>query len=170
MNGLPEGAPTDWITVSESLLTQIDEIPERLHYDHVKTTLEGTSLDLEILNASFRDRFYPSLRMSWDGETGKVTIHQVGDARPVFSNWPLDQEGRNRATCELFASSSRDKESGALVPLTKRDQAFLCALLGEVPNFLVHAAKQHPKSSTRLASLTGKSQGLRRKALKLKGI
>ena len=175
MNGLPAETVTDWISVSESLLTQIDEIPERLHYDSVQSKLEGPSdsiIEKLILNASFRDRFYPSLRMNWEPDSGKVTIFGGENGRPHFSTWPVDLEGRNRETFELFAPSSSGNGNGnAATPnLTKRDQAFLAVLLGEVPNFLVHAANQHPSASARISSLSRKAKGLRKKALKLKSI
>lgn len=175
MNGLPSQALTDWISVADGLLTQIDEIPERLHYDSVQSKLEGPSdsiIEKLILNASFRDRFYPSLRMSWEPDSGKVTIFGAENGRPHFSTWPIDLEGRNRETFELFAPSSSGNGNGnAATPnLTKRDQAFLAALLGEVPNFLVHAANQHPTASARLSSLSRKAKDLRKKALKLKSI
>ena len=179
MNGLPAEAVTDWISVAEGLLTQIDEIPERLHYDSVQSKLEGPSnsiIEKLILNASFRDRFYPSLRMNWEPDSGKVTIFGGENGRPTFSTWPIDQEGRNKAAFELFAPPSSGTGNGngngnAAAPnLTKRDQAFLTVLLGEVPNFLVHAANQHPSASARLSSLSRKAKGLRKKALKLKSI
>jgi hypothetical protein len=173
MNLLSAEALTDWISVAESLLTQINEIPERLHYDSVQSKLEGPSdsiIEKLILNASFRDRFYPSLRMSWEPDSGKVTIFGAENGRPHFSTWPIDLEGRNRETLELFAPSSSGNGNAATPNLTKRDQAFLAVLLGEVPNFLVHAANQHPTASARLSALSRKAKGLRKKALKLKSI
>jgi hypothetical protein len=169
MNGLPEGAFTDWTSVAESLLQQFNEIPERLHYDSVQSKLEGDSINLEICNASFRNHFYPLLRVAWKTDSGKVTIFPDENCRPIFSGWPVDEQGRNSATCELFNPDAL-VEGRPCVPLTEHDRAFLSVLVGEIPNFLVHAAKQHPKEAGRLASFKGRARGLRKKVLKLKSL
>jgi hypothetical protein len=174
MNGLPEGGVTDWICVAESLISQINEIPERLYYDSVKSRVGGSSvsrLEFDILNALFRGRFHQSLKISWDTNSGVVTLFPDENSRPVLSAWPIDDGGRNRERCELFGPApSVENPHSYSVSLTSRDRAFLGVLLGEVPNFLVHAANQHPKESSRLSSLGGKAKGLRKKALKLKSI
>ena len=174
MNGLPEGGVTDWICVAESLISQINEIPERLYYDSVQSRVEGSSvsrLEFDILNAHFRGRLYHSLRISWDTTSGVVTLFPDENSRPVLSAWPIDSAGRNRERCELFgpAPSVENPHSGT-VSLTSRDRAFLGVLLGEIPNFLVHAANQDLQHGSRIACLRGRAKGLRRKALKLKSI
>jgi hypothetical protein len=172
MNGSPEGTPTDWISVGETLLQQFEEIPERLHYDSVRSRIDGEkarSLEFDIANASFKGRFYPAIRLSWETDSGKVTIFPDECGRPIFSGWPIDEQGRNRATCELFREASPLKKSPK-TPLSEHDKKFLSVLLGEIPNFLVHAGSQHPKEAGRLKSLTGKAKGLHQKARKLKAL
>jgi len=174
MNGLPEGGVTDWICVAESLINQINEIPERLYYDSVKSRVGGSSvsrLEFDILNAQFRGRFHHSLKITWDTNSGVVTLYPDENARPVLSAWPIDDEGRNRERCELFGPvPSVENPHSCFVSLTSRDRAFLGVLLGEVPNFLVHTANQHPKQGSTISSLRGRAMGLRKKALKLKSI
>ncbi len=171
MNGLPEGGITDWITVAESLLTQVEEIAERLHYDSVQSTVDESALDFQIHNASFRGQLHHSLKISWDTKSGAVTLYPDENARPVLSAWPMDSEGRNTKRCELFGPApSVDHPHSVSVSLTNKDRAFLGVLLGEISNFLVHAANQHPKEASRLSTLGGRAKGLRKKALKLKSI
>ncbi len=167
VNGLPTGAITDWSCVAETLITQIGEIPERLHYDHVKTKWEKGTLDLQVINTYFRWEFYSSIRFTWDVESGQVTLHMGGDCRPLLGAWPTDNKGYNKNSCELFGESKSVREKNKASILTKRDKDFLAVLLGEVPNFLVHAGSQHPKEAGRLRSLSGKAKGLRQKARKL---
>ena len=169
MNGLPDGSLTDWNSVAESLLQQLNEIPERLHYDSVQSKLEGNALNLEISNASFRKHFYPLLHVAWETVLGKVTIFSDENGRPVFSGWPVDEQGRNKTTCELF-NHDAPMEGVPFIPLTDHDRVFLSLLVGEIVNFLVHAGSQHPKEASRLASLQGRARGLRKKANKLKSI
>jgi hypothetical protein len=172
MNGSPEGTPTDWISVAENLLQQFEETPERLHYDSLRSRIDGEkarSLEFDIVNASFRGRFYPTIRMSWETVSGKVTIFPDESGRPIFSGWPVDEQGRNRTTCQLFQEAS-PQQKASTTPLSEHDKKFLSVLLGEIPNFLVHAGSQHPKEAARLNSLTGKAKALRPKARKLKAL
>jgi hypothetical protein len=172
MSGLPSEAVTDWISVAESLQHQIDAIPERLYYDSVQCSLEGEAgrvIGFDILNASFRGRFYPAIRLSWETNSGKVTIFPDESGCPIFSDWPVDEQGRNRAICELFSAPVAG-DVMQVVPLTEHNRAFLGFLVGEIVNFLVHAGSQHPKEAGRLKSLSGKAKGLRQKARKLKAL
>jgi hypothetical protein len=144
LNGLPGNGHTNWIQVAERLQQEIQEIPERLHYDSVRAELKSPAghespFLFDVTNASFRGRVFPSLKIAWgpsiDGR--RFSVRLADRAHPPLSYWP-------RAADERLLDEINIR--GCWNQFTGKDKALLRTIILEVPNFLVHAANQHPAS------------------------
>jgi hypothetical protein len=151
MVGLPKNSRTPWFLVAERLLQEMDELPERLHYDSVRVALRrSTNSELPFLfdvqNASFRGCVFSSLKFSWGPSLpgGRLILTLTDSARAPLTYWPQTDDGKLADALDIQPSWNK---------FTGRDRAFLRTILLEIPNFLVHAAQQHPTEADGLKRL-----------------
>ena len=145
LHGRPPRSRVDWTHVAERLLQEIEELPERLHYDSVRTEppLSGGGEPLfvfDVINAGFRGRIFSSLKVSWGPSLGggRFRISLTDRAHPPLSYWPQGDDGAYVQDFEVRRYWNK---------FTRADKAFLEIILSEIPNFLVHAAHEHSTSS-----------------------
>jgi hypothetical protein len=155
-NGPPENSRSHWGHVAERLQAELNGLPERLRYDSVLTVLnpaeDSEALCFEIVNASFRERVFSSLKFTWSSSLlgGRLSLNLSDADCPPLSYWPETTDGKFVDSLDFAYSKWKvfaGKDRQVLDKLTKRDKAFLQAVLSEIPHFLVHASRQHPTSA-----------------------
>ena len=161
-----------WSGVAARLIEQIEEAPERLHYDAVTCSLgvkgKGSAHGFIVHHAWFRGRLIPSLSFRWYPKAPLgITIVRSGAEAPLLS-WPVDPKGISSQELVIdFSSSSSLAQVGETIrPMTDRDKTLLINLIAELPNFLVHASTQHPEATMDLPKLQKQARHLGRLAKK----
>lgn len=149
-----------WSRLAGRLLEQIDDLPERLHYDSVSCTLrpgeKSADCTFAVSNAWIRGHGVAELSASWSlRNSSTMTLSYSGDESPL-TIWPTDSQGApDRVMVIDLSSANSRKEMVALsATMTKRDRSFLYHLVAELPNFLVHLQNQHPDAGIDLTKLT----------------
>lgn len=169
VNGLLEESTIDWIQVAERLLEEIDDLPERLHYDHVKTEIKPEEeIRFEVINASFRWKHFGILKFSWNpnGEERAFVMHHAAGSNPELSSWPSKADGSFFEEFNLLlGNKTSDKVKLLWENFTRKEKDFLLMIISEIPNFLFHAASQHPHEELDLKKLNKKAKLLLKKAL-----
>jgi len=150
---------TPWIRVAGRLLEQIDDLPERLHYDSVSCELTSGEKSWDctfvVSNAWFLGHGVAELSANWSSTNyASMTLRYSGSEAPL-SIWPLDPKGmpERELSIDLSNSASLKDKAARFTAMTKRERAFLHHLVAEFPNFLVHMQNQHPDSGLNLNKL-----------------
>jgi chemotaxis protein histidine kinase CheA len=157
-----------WIPVARRLLQQIDEIPERLHYDDVKTSSSGTRQDTSIRftlsNLYFRGVCARSYAISWKpgSQGGSLTLEQPDfDHTILASSVGIGSDGAVTSLAISFDSAEEtQKASAAWRRLTRRDQDFIRVLVRELPNLIYHLCEQNTDLRPRKRTLIRKARTL----------
>jgi hypothetical protein len=164
--------PDRWKQVAGRLLEQIDDLPERLHYDAVNGALgqgeHEEEIRIDVQQAWFRGRLTPGISFRWYPKAPLgITIVRSGAEAPLVS-WPVDAKGISSQELVIdFSSSSSRAQVGEIIrPMTARDKTLLVNLIAELPNFLVHASTQHPGDKMDLRKLQKQARNLGRLAKK----
>jgi hypothetical protein len=154
----PQLAP--WIRVAGRLLEQIDDLPERLHYDSVSCKLtsreKSTDCTFAVTNAWIRSHGVAELSPSWSlRNSSTMTLSYSGD-EPPLTIWPTDSQGApdRVMVIDLSSANSRKEMVALFATMTKCDRSLLYHLVAEFPNFLVHLQNQHPDDGIDLRKLT----------------
>jgi hypothetical protein len=169
--GAPSHSKTDWPIVASRLLEELDDLPERLHYDAVHTRLEkspgaGLSLHFAVVHAFYRGTLHPALDLTWTPSPkagGTLTLHRTEGTQPPLCHWPLTPEGSLASQCslDLGNASSLKAKRKLWSRFSSNEKAFLGGLISELPNFVFHLLHQHPKESLNKESLNRQARSMR---------
>jgi hypothetical protein len=161
-----------WGRVAARLTEQIDEVPERLHYDDVSCSLGAKDgvhdYGFIVHHAWIRGRLIPSLSFRWNPKAPScITLLLSGPETPLVS-WPVNAKALTSQELPIDFSSSRSRAQAAdlFATMTGRDKALLLNLIAELPNFLVHASTQHTEAKMDLRKLQKQARNLGRLAKK----
>lgn len=168
-NNLPHAS---WKRLTGRLLEQIDDLPERLHYDAVncKLTPREKSWDCKfaVSNAWFHGYGVAEISANWSSTNyAAITLSYSGNEAPL-TVWPADANRVPDREMLIDLSSSRSRKDMAIqsAAMTRRDRALLCNLISELPNFLVHLSIQHPDAGLDLGKLQKQARNFARLAKK----
>jgi hypothetical protein len=168
-NNLPHAF---WSGLAGRLLEQIDDLPERLHYDAVncKLTPREKSWDCKfaVSNAWFHGYGVAEISANWSSTNyAAITLSYSGNQAPL-TVWPADANGvpDREMLIDLSSSNSRKDMATQSAAMTRRDRALLYNLISELPNFLVHLSIQHPDAGLDLGKLQKQARNFARLAKK----
>jgi hypothetical protein len=161
---LPHADSLLWLQVARRLLQHFNEVPSRIYYDAVKTSVLSQAtgqpaLRFELVNAYYAGKVLPSLPLVWKTSESKIHIESsTGNAGPLLA-WPSTDSG------EPAAEVVFDFQDARLARKTwsnwlKHDQQLVSFLIKEFPNFLHHFFEQHPESPLSQATLQKKARQL----------
>jgi hypothetical protein len=155
--GAPSNAKTDWALTASRFLAELDDIPERLHYDAVHTKVDpsalgGVTLHFNVVRAFFRGTLHPSLEFAWAPSAaggGTLILNRTSENPPALHHWPLAPDGALAAELRIdFGSASSLKSKRKLWShFSSAEKAFLRILIAEIPNLVFHLLRQHPKEA-----------------------
>lgn len=161
------GAPDKrWSALARRLIVEIDEIPERLHYDSVSATPARNGdrelLVLNVANLYFRGCCDRNFHFDWkpDRSGGAISIRRASDGSPLLVS----------GAGELGALVFGPEMSNESAPLTKlwpkltaHDRTFLLLLAKALPDFVFHVCEQHPDQKAKKERLTKQARKLYRR-------
>jgi len=161
---LPHAHSLLWLQVARRLLQHFNEVPSRIYYDAVKTSVLSKpngqpALRFELVNAYYAGKVLPSLPLVWKTSESKIHMESsTGNAGPLLA-WPSSESG------EPAAEVVFDLEDAPLARKTwsnwlKQDQRLVSFLIKEFPNFLHHFFEQHPESPLSQATLQKQARQL----------
>jgi hypothetical protein len=161
---LPHADSLLWLQVARRLLQYFNEVPSRIYYDAVKTSVLSQATDqpalrFELVNAYYAGKVLPSLPLVWKTSESKIHMESsTGNAGPLLA-WPSTESG------EPAAEVVFDLEDAPLARKTwsnwlKQDQQLVSFLIKEFPNFLHHFFEQHPESPLSQATLQKQARQL----------
>ena len=155
--GAPSNSKTDWALTASRFLAELDDIPERLHYDAVQTKVDpsaagGVKLHFNVVRAFFRGTLHPSLEFAWTPSAaggGTLILNQTSENPPALHHWPLAPDGALAAELRIdFGNASSLKAKRKLWShFSSAEKAFLRILIAEIPNLVFHLLRQHPKEA-----------------------
>ena len=155
-----------WSAVARRLLEQIEEIPERLHYDSINATPTpghaGKSTEFAATHLFFRSSLAERFRWTWNpGPHGGEILIQKNEAFPtLLLGWPLEED-----VLRLDAETPEawDHTLSVWNRFLERDRAFLRLLVGTLPDCIHHLCEQHPEQSKTKDDVTAQAHTFRRK-------
>jgi hypothetical protein len=164
-----------WILAARRLLQELDELPERVHYDSVKTscTQENGSLTLEfdLVKSLFQGQCVSNFLFAWKPSKGGGSLifppetadHPLlGSLAPTFANPSA------RGLIVGFASKEEVlKTRSAWTCLTKKDRNFILFLAKALPDFIFHVCEQYPDQKIQKDILTGQAKKIFQDIFKL---
>ncbi len=163
LQGAPTPSKTDWSLTASRLLVELDDLPERLHYDSVHTRTDrpapgSVTLHFNVIRAFFRGTLYPSFDFAWTPAAsggGVLTFSRTPDNPPPLHHWPLAPDGSPAAEWRLdFGNATSPKAKRKLwACFSSSEKALLRVLISEIPNFVFHLLRQHPKETLDKESL-----------------
>jgi hypothetical protein len=141
-----DGPDKRWSRVARRLIQEIDEIPERLHYDSVAVTLardkKGAALVFNVATLYFRGRCARNFHFVWrpNHSGGTIEVHRSNAETSMIVSWT-----DNRETLTLGTGTKAEFTSTADLwrNLTSADQIFFKLLAKSLPDLLHHACEQH---------------------------
>ena len=155
--GAPGNSKTDWALTASRFLAELDDIPERLHYDAVQTKVDpsaagGLTLHFNVVRALFRGTLHPSLEFAWAPSAaggGTLILNRTSENPPALHHWPLAPDGALAAELRIdFGNASSLKAKRKLWShFSSAEKAFLRILIAEIPNLVFHLLRQHPKEA-----------------------
>lgn len=155
--GAPSNSKTDWALTASRFLAELDDIPERLHYDAVHTKVDPSALGgvthhFNLVRAFFRGTLHPSLDFAWTPSAaggGTLTLNRTSENPPALHHWPLAPDGALAAELRIdFGNASSPKAKRKLWShFSSAEKAFLRILIAEIPNLVFHLLRQHPKET-----------------------
>lgn len=155
--GAPSDSKTDWALTASRFLAELDDIPERLHYDGVQTKVDpsaagGVTLHFNVVRALFRGTLHPSLEFAWTpfaAGGGTLILNRTSGNPPALHHWPLAPDGALAAELRIdFGNGSSLKAKRKLWShFSSAEKAFLRILIAEIPNLVFHLLRQHPKEA-----------------------
>jgi hypothetical protein len=155
--GAPSNSKTDWALTASRFLAELDDIPERLHYDGVQTKVDpsaagGLTLHFNVVRAFFRGTLHPSLEFAWTPSAaggGTLILNRTSGNPPALHHWPLAPDGALAAELRIdFGNGSSLKAKRKLWSrFSSAEKAFLRILIAEIPNLVFHLLRQHPKEA-----------------------
>lgn len=155
--GAPSNSKTDWALTASRFLAELDDIPERLHYDGVQTKVDpsaagGVTLHFNVVRAFFRGTLHPSLDFAWTPSAaggGTLILNRTPENPPALHHWPLAPDGALAAELRIdFGNASSPKSKRKLWShVSSAEKAFLRILIAEIPNLVFHLLRQHPKEA-----------------------
>jgi hypothetical protein len=168
--GVPTHSKTDWPLAAARLLEELQDLPERLHYDAVHTRLEktaqgGLSLHFSVAQAFFRGTLHPALDFSWNPSSkagGSLTLQRTEGNPPPLLHWPLGADGSPAPqwSLDLGNAPSLKAKRKLWSRYSSNEKAFLAVLIAEIPNFVFHLHQQHPKESLDRESLNRQARSM----------
>ena len=159
-----------WPSVARRLLQQIEEIPERLHYDSIVATpafgATGKAIDFTANLLFFRGDVIERFRWTWIPRSrgGEIVLKKDMGAATLTLGWPQDRD-----TMCLGAENSEAINRTRIVwnQFLQRDRTFLRLIVAALPDFIFHFCEQHPTSDREQKDLLRQAQTLRRRLDKL---
>ena len=150
VHGLPGGPQPPWLQIAKRLLQHFNEIPNRIHYDSVKTSIMPEQkgqpvLRFELVNAYFQGQLCKMLPVVWETSESKILIESsTGNEWPLLA-WPSTESGQPAAEV-IFDLGADPLARKTWSNWLKQDQQLVSFLIKEIPNFLHHFFEQHPES------------------------
>jgi hypothetical protein len=156
LDPLSPNTKLQWCFTLRRLKNQFAALPQRLHYDDVKSELDEAegfkSLSWTIAPILFGDCFHPSLGLCWQvkqtaeakGASGKILFRCSGGTIPPFDAWPLEDQNRlaqEWAPSFLDFSTNQPSARSAWRALGHSDRRIILGILAEMPNLLVHSSR-----------------------------
>jgi len=155
-----------WSAVARRLLEQIEEIPERLHYDSINATPDpghaGKSIEFAATHLFFRGSLAERFRWTWKpGTHGGEILIQKNEAFPsLLLGWPLEEDVLRLGE---ETPEARDHTLSVWNRLLERDRSFLRLLVGTLPDCIHHLCEQHPEQSKTKDDVTAQAHTFRKK-------
>jgi hypothetical protein len=166
VHGGPEAGR--WLPVARRLLQEIEEIPERLHYDSVAgfsgDKADPSSIRFNAANLYYRGNCSRSFVLDWvpASSGGRLRIPQESHETPPML------VHRGVETVVGFESPAEVEALEKLWPqLTHRDRTFLLLLAKALPDFVFHLCEQHPDQKPHKDRLTKQARQLYRRLCNL---
>jgi hypothetical protein len=159
-----EGREADrWLPIARRLLREIEEIPERLHYDSVAGFVNGEvkrpSIRFNAANLYFRGNCARAFIVDWTPATSGGTLR----LEPNKASTPLLLSSASEVIVG-FASAEEEESIRKLWPsLTAHDRTFLLLFAKALPDFVFHLCEQHPDQKANKERLTKQARKLYRR-------
>jgi hypothetical protein len=149
-----------WADVARRLLHEIDEIPERLHYDSVAGHAERNDgedgIRFTAAKLAFRGDCTPSFGFHWSPGSHGGRL-RIGPDTPMLPS----------CGGEAAVGFESDEDASSLEKLwprlTARDRTFLLLLAKALPDFVYHLCQQQPDHQQNKGRLTNQAKSLYRK-------
>jgi len=154
-----------WLQVAKRLLQHFHEIPNRIYYDSVKTTILPDShghsiLRFELIHAYHAGRLFDFLPVQWDVSPSKIHIESaMGKPVPLLA-WPIN-ETREPAPEIVLDLANDSPDSPARLQWAKwlnHDRQLVSFIIQEFPNLVYHLFEQHPQFPIPRATLEKKAK------------
>jgi hypothetical protein len=135
-----------WQRVARRFFELLDDLPLRMHYDHVEAVAPaGDVWEFTLHQAWLPRRYRRSLTVLWGSK--KIALKLMPGEAPSLANWPIDEQGKPLAEFVLDRSSPEAARRAAWQKLTTLDRAWVTSIVAELPNVLHHIRQQHPASN-----------------------
>ncbi len=153
-----------WVRIARRFAELVDDLPPRLHYDDVETSVEKDAVSFTIRNAWCPGHFHPHLELSWHAST--LTIRRPRGF-PNWVGWPSnDIEGQRvtEAIIDLGTAANPREAKEFWSQLTTRDRLLVKLIVAELPNFIYHLSRQHPQGQFHADRLRAEASRMSRRA------
>ena len=158
-----ERGSSRWKSVARRLLREIDEIPERLHYDSVAGFVQREndefSIRFKVTNLCFRGQCSSLFVFDWTPTSSGGTLRleaNKADPSMLLDSAPEVVVG--------FASTEDEESVRKLWPgLIAHDRTFLLLLAQALPDFVFHLCEQHTDQKPQKERLSKQARTLSRK-------
>jgi hypothetical protein len=152
-----------WEPIARRLLQEIEEIPERLHYDSVAGFVNGEvkrpSIRFNAANLYFRGNCARAFIIDWTPATSGGTIR----LEPNKANTPLLLSSASEVVVGFDSNEEEESVRKLWRSLTERDRTFLLLLAKAIPDFVFHLCEQHPDQKANKERLTKQARKLYRR-------
>lgn len=163
-----EGREADcWLPVARRLLQEIEEIPERLHYDSVSGFVNGGAghplIRFNAANLYFRGNCARAFVLDWTPAPSGGTLL----LKPSEADTPMLVSSAPEVIIGFASNEEEDSIRKLWLRLTAHDQAFLLLLAKALPDFVFHLCEQHPDQKPHKERLTKQARKLYRRLCSL---
>jgi hypothetical protein len=151
-----------WEPIARRLLQEIEEIPDRLHYDSVAGFVhrenDRSSVRFNAAKLYFRGNCASSFVVDWTPASSGGTLRLEANKE----NSPILLRSASEVLVG-FASTEEEETVRKLWPrLTAHDRTFLLLLAKALPDFVFHLCEQHPDQKANQERLTKQARKLYR--------
>jgi hypothetical protein len=129
-----EGNSINWSVVASQLISQIEELPERMHYDDVKTSFNNDEIRFRLFNIALKNEFYSSLIIDWNPRKDEITLYFENLVKPLFTS--LLSQRATEAGSILYSVRTPHRW------VSHQDAELLKLIINEIPNLTYHLKKQ----------------------------
>ena len=169
------GGISVWISVARRLLQELDELPERVHYDSVKAscTQENgrTVLGFDLIKSYFRGQCVGNFYFTWKPSKGGGSLIFPPETvdHPILSSLAATFANPMARGLILGFDSKEEvlKTRSAWNGLLIKERKYIHYLVKALPDFIFHLGEQHPDQKNQKDMLAGQAKKIFQNVFKL---